>query len=1091
MRISFLLGAAGSGKTYRCLSEIRDELLARPDGAPLIFLAPKQSTYQLERQLLDEGGLDGYSRLQVVSFERFATFVFQGLRAAQPKFISEQGRTMVLRALLTEMHSELRIFRGGARRLGFAQELSKQIRELHNHGLNVADVRRIASQIKEGHSARDKLLDLALVQERYGAWLVKKGLEDGDALLTAATDLLDQTEAAKLELGGIWFDGFAQLTPQELDLLVAALRFSTRATLAFCVDPEVELSSKISAGFLVSQTVSRCRSAIEQRYGKVVVAVESLGRDAERSRFKGCQALSHLEKCWKSTQKCAAELDGAVRVIEAADPEGEAVFVAREIVQHVKGGGRYREVALLLRDLQNDYPHVLRRVFGRYQIPFFLDHRESVAHHPLAELTRGALRTLAYNFQHHDWFATLKCGLMRVAGDDLDELENEALARGWSGGVWRTGFSVRKDAILEKRMNRLRERAIQPMAEFANGLGTRPRAEQLAAAIRGLWETLGVEQQLENWRQESASAALHATVWEQMVRWLEDLELAFGGQQLTLVEWLPILEAGLRNLTVGIVPPVLDQVLIGTVDRSRNPDLKALFVLGVNERVFPASPAQDTLLTEDDRDALCTTGCTLGETPAWRMAGEQFYGYVACTRPRERLVLSYARSGMDGTQLNPSRFVAQVQRMFPTLRAEKVDAPKALEEVVHACELPALGMLGFDGQNSDALKVPDTEERLEIDIAQRLYGKELNISVSALERFAACPYKFFVEYGLGVKERKEFLLDVREQGSFQHEVLERFHREVKEAGLKWRDVTPTEARNRAGRIADEIIPTFRDGLLAKTEQNRFTAENYKAGLQELLSVLVEWCRTNRFDPEEVEFGFGGRSELPAWRLELGNDRSVLLFGRVDRIDLFRGENGEALCVVMDYKSGLKAPNRTLMHHGVQQQLPAYLLAITRMNEIAAHFKVKKISAAGCFLLPLRAGAERKKSRREALQGGEQSGRYMHEGLFDVEHVRLLDANAPDEKSGQFNYRLTKAGEPYANSFNALKPVEFAGLLRRSEELIRDFGKRIYEGDIAIRPYKYGMLTPCERCDYQPVCRFDPWTQKFNVLRAPEKPGVDQ
>ncbi|MGZ8900880.1 MAG: PD-(D/E)XK nuclease family protein, partial [Limisphaerales bacterium] len=396
MRISFLLGAAGSGKTYRCLNEIRDELLSRPKGPPLIFLAPKQSTYQLERQLL-EGGLAGFSRLQIVSFERFAHFIFQEIGETVPKFISEEGRTMVLRALLTEMQGDLAIFRGAARRLGFAEELSKQIRELQNHGLSAADVRRMAAQVTAGHSARDKLLDLALVQERYAEWLTKQGLEDGDALLTAAKESLEKSAPGRLELGGIWFDGFAQLTPQELELLVVALRNTPRATLAFCVDAETRIDSKLSANYLVSQTVARCRSAIELKYGKESVTIEGLRRDANRSRFAECAGLRHLEKSWHTADKFEGPIDNAVRVVEGTDPEAEAIFVAREIVQHVRSGGRYREVALLLRELQNDYPHLLRRVFGRYQIPFFLDHRESVAHHPMAELTRGALRTVAYN----------------------------------------------------------------------------------------------------------------------------------------------------------------------------------------------------------------------------------------------------------------------------------------------------------------------------------------------------------------------------------------------------------------------------------------------------------------------------------------------------------------------------------------------------------------------------------------------------------------------------------------------------------------------------------------------------------------------
>ena len=1086
MRISFLLGAAGSGKTYRCLSEIRDELLVRPEGAPLIFLAPKQSTYQLERQLL-ESELGGFSRLQIVSFERLANFIFQELGATRPRFISEEGRTMVLRALLTEMQGDLAIFRGAARRLGFAEELSKQIRELHNHGLGAAGVRRVAGQVKAGHSAREKLLDLALVQERYAEWLSRQGLEDGDALLTAAKELLEKCKPGRLELAGIWFDGFAQLTPQELELLVSAMGYTSRATLAFCVDPDAPTSSKLSAGYLVNQTAARCRAAIEMRFGQGSVEVETLMRDASRSRFSKCVTLRHLEKSWHGLEKFEGPLDSAVRVVEATDSEGEAHFVAREIVRHVRAGGRYREVALLLRDLQNDYPHVLRRVFGRYQIPFFLDHRETVGHHPIAELTRGALRTVAYNFQHHDWFATLKCGLIRIAAEELDALENEALARGWSGSMWRTGFSLPKDPIKEAELNRTRERVVQPFIKFSNSLGLRPGAEHLAGAVRALWEALSVEQQLDAWMQESPSATVHATVWEQMDGWLRNLELAFAGQQITVSEWLPILEAGLRSLTVGVVPPVLDQVLIGTVDRSRNPDLKACYVLGVNERVFPAVPKRDTLLTEDDRDALCALGCTLGQTPAWRMAGEQFYGYIACTRPRERLVLSYARCSADGAQLNGSRFIGQLQRMFSQLNVEKFAPPRTMDDVVHASELPALGF-NVEGADGGALRLPNQQEMLDPEVAHRLYGSELNISVSSLERFAACPYKFFVENGLRVRERKEFLLDVREQGSFQHEVLERFHSELKAAGLKWRDLTPEQAQETVGRIADELIPDFHDGLLGKTEQNRFIAENYKRALQELIGVLVEWCGTNCFDPEEVEFGFGGRSDLPGWRLELGNGRTLQLYGRIDRVDLRRLNEKEALCAVIDYKSGLKPPDRTLMHHGVQQQLPAYLLAMTRMREIPAHFKLETIVAAGCFLLPLRRGTGTKKSRREALENAEGAKRngYMHEGLFDVKHVELFDARKSEDGSGQFKYRLTKAGLPWGGTFNALKSEEFTQILERSEKLIREFGRRIYAGDIAIRPFKKGRLTPCERCDYQPLCRFDPWSQKYNVLRAPEK-----
>lgn len=1087
MRISFVLGPAGSGKTFRCLHEIRSELVAAPEGPPLIFLAPKQSTYQLERQLLDHGLL-GYSRLQIVSFERFARFIFQQSGSPVPKFLSEQGRTMVLRALLTGVGDQLSIFRGAARRLGFAEEVSRQIREFQNHGLTPAALRKIAAQVKNGHSARDKLIDLALVFDRYNDWLSAQELEDGDALLAAAADLLESDRGKKNEFAGIWFDGFAQLTPQELNLLVGALRFTSRATLAFCVDAAADASSSISANHLVSHTVARCRNHIEQKYGSDVLRVDSLQRDPRTSRFSQCAALQHLERSWQSTNRFE-QASEAVRVVQANDPEAEAIFVAREIIRHVRNGGRYREVALLLRDLQNDYSHVLRRVFRRYEIPHFMDHRESVAHHPQAELTRGALRSIAYNFRHDDWFATLKCGLLRAPAEELDELENEALARGWQGSVWRTGFKLPDHlASLERRLNRLRERLVEPFLAFGNSLGLHPRTEELASAIQYLWSTLKVQQQLESWSQEDAPATIHATVWEQMGTWLEDLKLAFRGQQMPLVHWLPIIEAGLKNLTVGVVPPVLDQVLIGTVDRSRNPDLKALYILGLNERIFPAAPKAERLITDDDREVLCETGCIIGDTPASRLATEHFYGYIACTRPRERLILSFARTSLDGAQLNPSRFISHVMRLFPALKVELADLPESTAAILHRSELAPLGL---NHRIEEALFPINQEETLDPILAQRIFGPQLHLSVSSLERFAACPFKFFLEQGLKVRERKEFLLDVREQGSYQHDVLAKFHEELKQQGLKWRDLSPEQARSRVARIVDQLIPTFGEGLLTSSEQNRFTAEHYKSTLQDLIAVLVGWFSTNHFDPEVVEFGFGKDSPVPGWTVDLGNGFAVVLHGRVDRVDLYRLSESEALCVVMDYKSGLRKPNRTLLHHGIQQQLPAYLLMMTRVKEVAAHFQVQSISPAGCFLLPLKGRQAAKRNRREALHDSAEFKKqsYTHEGIFDVRHLEHFDSTPPPATSRQFNHRLKKSGDPYSNSFNALATADFHAILHRTEELIRETGQRIYQGDIAIHPFKLGSQTACLQCDYQSVCRFDPWSQKYRVLNDPEKSGA--
>ncbi len=481
-------------------------------------------------------------------------------------------------------------------------------------------------------------------------------------------------------------------------------------------------------------------------------------------------------------------------------------------------------------------------------------------------------------------------------------------------------------------------------------------------------------------------------------------------------------------------------------------------------------------------------GCTLSDIPVERAAAEQFYGYIACTRARERVVLTFARNGADGTQLNPSRFISQLGRLFPVVEIESFQPPKDPEELVHPCEMAAAGIPRTVAGGKLELSAPDQNETLDREVVQRLYGTKLEVAVSSLERFAACPFQFFVRHGLRVDERKEFRLDLREHGSFQHEVLAQFHYELVEEGLKWRDLTPDAARERIGRIADALTGTFRDGLLAATEQNRYTARTYKRSLQEFIAVIIEWFETNRFDPERGEFAFGKASPLPGCRVPLKDGRALILHGRLDRIDLLRTSETEGSCVIFDYKSGLQKPDRVLLHHGVQQQLPGYLLAMTRVSGIAEYFGVKTLSPAGCFLIPLGAKYERGRTRRKALGEARNARRsaYMHGGIFDFQYLEFLDGSAPEEMSGQFDFRLRKDGRPYRGSFNALESDGFQAVLARTEELMREFGDRIYAGDIAIHPYKKGKETACESCHFQPICRFDSWTQPHRVLRRPEK-----
>ncbi|HWH72175.1 MAG TPA: PD-(D/E)XK nuclease family protein, partial [Candidatus Sulfotelmatobacter sp.] len=504
-------------------------------------------------------------------------------------------------------------------------------------------------------------------------------------------------------------------------------------------------------------------------------------------------------------------------------------------------------------------------------------------------------------------------------------------------------------------------------------------------------------------------------------------------------DWLPILEAGLANLTVGVIPPALDQVLIGAIDRSRNPDIKLALILGLNETIFPAPPEIPVLLTDTDRLALEKRQVQLGSTSRHQLSRERYYAYIACTRARQRVVLTAALQDAHGAPLNPSPFLSQVRQLFPALPLETL--PKELDwrESEHASELiqPLLKLrcletaanpppaAAADGQTHsrgwEALEQlpglarvleqlrhfrnPQSQEQLSPELAAQLYGPVLRTSVSRMEQFAACPFKFFVHSGLRAEERKKFELDIREQGTFQHDVLALFHEQLHRENKRWRDITPQDARQRVAKIAKSLMASYRDGLLEASEQTRFMARILSESLQDFVETLVDWMRQQyQFEPVAVELPFGEDQSAPAWTVRVRNGHQLELYGRIDRVDLCRDpETGEALCVVLDYKSSQKQLDPILMAHGLQLQLLAYLNVMRHWPNPRQFFGVKRLIPVGVFYVNLRGKYDREHNRLDALADTAQARKlaYRHTGRFDAHTLNWLDSRTDVQQGDQF------------------------------------------------------------------------------------------
>lgn len=1119
----------------------------------MLYLAPKQSTFQIERELLASGELCGYTRLSILSFARLAQFILEELCGQSPRVMNGEGRVMVLRALLARHGDRLEIFHAIGRLRGFAQQLSGTLRELQHARVSAGHLDKFATQLGGDLQLDAKLRDLALLMRAYQEWLGEHQMVDEEQMLSLATEALralrskretaDEPDRADvlagldaqqpvpaefmlpmcgsktvggMRLGGLWMDGFGEMSRQEIELVAALVPLCESATITFNLDTSsVGSVSWLNTWSTIAQTYRQMRGRLEGIDG-IELIEHWIERGKPEQRFGGNRVLQHLERHWQEPVAFSnLEIDEAelavaqnLRIAACSTREEEAQVAAREIRKFVRASGRYREIAVLVRQL-DPYAEAIRRIFARHDIPCFLDRREPVGHHPLAELTRGALRLAAFDWRNEDWFAVLKTGL--VTDDDglIDRIENEALIRGWKGKAWLKPLAATDPSQQEHELEVVRAGMVEPFVKFRSSLGERPNGRTLAACIDELWTALDVEARLEEWS-ETSGERVHSTLWEQMLDWLDVVQMAFESDGLGLRDWSQVVDAGLAEQTVGVIPPALDQVLVGAVDRTRNPDLKLVIVLGMNEGVFPQPPSVSGLLSDSDRESLAGLNVRLGLAVRDKLSLEQYLGYVACTRSRDRLVLTHALRDEQGSTLNPSPFVQRVQRLFPQLAIDSGSSP-AVEDAETPRELlPAV----LEVRRRSVESSPGTAELIEFvenamcrerawnfstescgdhltrETAAKLYGTVLKSSVSRIEEFGVCPFRFFVTSGLRVEERRLFEVDARERGGFQHEILARYHNEVTAMGRRWRDVTPQEARDWIGRIGLALAAEFRDGLFRADDRSKFEALSQTRTLQDFIEVITGWMKQYEFDPMAVELGFGQEGDsLPPWRIEVEGGRVLEFRGKIDRVDLWKDpESGRGICVVMDYKARKKAVDPVLQSHGIQVQLPAYLNVLKSLPEVALRFGVTEIEPAGMFYVNLRGAYEGQKgrTRTEILAEVESARRkaYRHFGRFNREVVSLLDRRG-EKKGDQFRYEKLKDERWHALSTDPMPADEFARMIGSVEAQLGETAAQIFDGVAEVDPYRKGSTVGCNICGYASVCRIDPATHVYRTLRAPD------
>lgn len=1161
MSLQFIIGRSGSGKSSLVLEQITSKLREDPSGPPMVLLAPEQGTFQIEQALVRAPGLRGTVRMQVLGFRRLALRVMQETGGAALVPIGEEGKKMLLYKILRRRKADLKLYGNGSDQLGLIDRINSLYTELKKHN---ADFTRLDEHLRSLEAAagespllKDKLHDLSILYREFDAELSSLYIDAEDHVVKLAEGARD---SSYLRGADLWIDGFHSFTPQEYKALGVLMQVASSVTVALTLDKPYDDGAPPHELNLFHQTATT--------YMKLRALAESVGVDVQPAqllkarpfpRFRSSETLSYLESAYDRRtpwpgSAAPDDLEESLSLRSAGSRRTEVEGAAREMLRLARDkGARWRDMALFVRNL-GDYEHIIRPVFEDYGIPFFMDQKASVLHHPLVELIRGALDVALKFWKYEDVFRCVKSEfLLPMDGSltraDMDILENYVLASGIQGYRWTDGrpwkgtpsLSLEADEASRNRaeserlqfLERCRAAVTVPLSAFEKRLKRAKTIRDMCAAVYLLLEETEAPQRLDLLAHRALQgghpqqAMEHRQLWSAVLDLLDQIVEMMGEENLASELFAGILETGLKDLQLGLVPPAIDQVLVGSTDRSRTRHVKHAFLLGINEGIMPANLQEEGILSDQERLRLEEIGLELAPGMTRRLLDERFLIYGALSAAGCSLWLSYPTADEEGKNLLPSEVIRHMKQIFPAgmLQEQQIDdappasAPREQQLEFISRPVPTLPRLmnqlraWKSGQPISPVwwsvlqwykERPEWEEYVDrllgsLDYRNRvsglspatsrkLYGKRLRTSVSRMEKFSACPFSHFASHGLKLKERQLYRLKAPDIGQLFHAALSQMAITFKEQNRSWGSLTPEECVREADAAVDKLAPKLQGEILLSTKRYGYISRKLKNIVGRASVILGEQSRRGSFEPVGLELDFGPGRPLPPLTFELPNGCVMEIVGRIDRVDMAEGEDGVLLRVI-DYKSSQTDLKLHEVYYGLSLQMLTYLDVLLRSAE---EWLGQPALPAGTLyfhvqnpLLQSSNGLSAEEARTELLK------RFKMKGLLLADRDVIAQMDGELEKGhSEILPVAVKADGGFYSSASVATPDQWQTLLGSVRRTIVDIGTRITDGDVKIAPYRLGTETACTHCAFKPVCRFEE-SMDGSDYQILNKPGKDQ
>ena len=1097
--ITFLYGTYGSGKTTAVLEKIKKDT---DMGIHTFLIVPEQEAVQSERATLLALPNSAQLKLEVLSFSRLYNRLCREYGGLSYRYITKPIRHLLMWQNMRELAPFLLEYNTFSERdSSICDIMLSAISECKSCGITPTELEAAAKRLPQDDRLSKRLTDLSLIYSSFDR-LVAENYSDSSDDISRLYDILKKEDF----FGGanVYIDSFTSFTAAEHRVIERIFAQADNVTVTVPM-PSPECKD-ISVASIKRSHERLVRSASLHGGHKT----HKLGGN-RRAKYA---SLAHVaENLWRldvSEGEGKVLNDGSITMEVCDTPYAEAEAVANRILELLRQGERCRDMLVLMRSPEK-YRGIIEPAFAKNGIPFYFSEKTDLRSLPPVKLLFSALRIKQYNWQKNDIITHIKTGLysfpLRSADlfEEYIETWNIHGARFTEGDGWTMnpdGYvsgepSPRGKEILAAA-NEVRGQLLPTLEKFFILLDAAKNIPEMCRAVYTYFTDIELEDRLltlatnEARRGNAKGASELRAIYGVILESLADIAAALPEEEATAEEFLLILRAVFDKTEVGTIPTSVDEVMIGSAATARASNQKYTFVMGLCEGEFPATVNDTGIFSSADRTALKDIDIELSSDSDTRSSDELMFAQKAFATASHGLYLFTSAAEFSGKARTPSMPWNRTLALLKEYKPHRFSGTD-LSYSVGSARSAATHLRALEGKaEGEALKeavscsLPDAKRLCELPISadealtvspesvELAIGKSAQFSSSKFEKYVNCPLLFYCSSVLKLREKVNSDFLSSDMGTFVHAILEQIIRFATTENENGELPTDEEITEKTEKAVLEYIDLVSPSELRRSKRLSHIYDRLKRLALLMVRNIITEFRQSDFTPAYFELSIDGKNGAPKpWRIVLDDGSASEFIGKIDRVDVYRNENGVYIRVV-DYKTGTKVFSLDDVEHGINTQMLLYLFMLCRdsgsefLRALGVKEGEKPIPAGVMYLsadIPtLQATAHYDAETAERL--AEEKLRRSGLVLNDAEILKAMNRNLSRRfLAGVYQ---KKDGEIVGDALTSSE--DFEGLYAEINDTVKKMLTELRKGNAGASPLRYGDNDPCDFCKMKPVCR---------------------